>query len=94
VIKKYNELLMLKLKEQTIPEWVQTLYQATSKGWLHQQEKQEFEKIDNTITAAWIYVEHHCWKFKCGQVAWCPQVTRAFNRILYWKGIQSWQHGS
>jgi len=31
--------------------------------------------------------ENHCQKLKNGQVQWCPQVTTAINKILFWKSI-------
>jgi len=29
-----------------------------------------------------------CQKIKAGTIPWCPHVTQAINKILYWRGIQ------
>jgi len=49
--------------------------------------------IDNIITAAKRGAENHCHKLKCGQVQWCPQVTVAINKILFWKSILKRESG-
>jgi len=50
--------------------------------------------IDNIITAAKRGAENHCCKLKCSQVQWCPQVTAAINKILFWKSILKRESGS
>jgi len=45
------------------------------------------------ITEAKRGAENQCRKFKNGQVQWCPQVTAAINKILFWKSILKWEIG-
>jgi len=37
--------------------------------------------------------ELQCRKLHCGKVQWCPQVTAAINRILFWKSMLKWEKG-
>ncbi len=39
------------------------------------------------------HAEKECRKIKAGAVPWCPQVSTAINRILYWKGLRKWING-
>jgi len=39
------------------------------------------------VTAAKQAAEQQCRKLKCGQAEWCPLVTKAINKILFWKSI-------
>jgi len=39
-------------------------------------------------TAAKLYTEAKCHKLTVGQVPWCPRITTAIMRILYWKGLK------
>jgi len=54
----------------------------------------EYESIDKAATKLKRYAENKCRKLKAGTVRWCPQVSKAINRILYWKGLQSRLKGS
>jgi len=47
----------------------------------------QLNAIDYAITDAKRGAENKCRKFKKGQVQWCPQITAAINKILFWKCI-------
>ncbi len=43
--------------------------------------------------AAKLHAEAKYHKLTVGQVPWCPQITKAIVRTLYWKGIKKWTLG-
>jgi len=49
--------------------------------------RQELNQIDNVVTEAKHVVEQQCHKLKCGKAEWCPLVTKAINKILFWKSL-------
>jgi len=54
----------------------------------------ELNAINNIIMEAKWGAENQCHKFKSGQVQWCPRVTMAINKILFWKSILKQDSGS
>jgi len=58
-----------------------------AQGWLTQAQQQEYELIDRAATSACIQAEQQCHKFKMGNVPRTPDLTKAINRVLYWKGV-------
>jgi len=56
--------------------------------------KKELNALNHMIMEAKQGMENHCHKFKNGQVQWCPQVTMAINKILFWKSILKQETGS
>jgi len=39
-------------------------------------------------TASKLFAEAKCCKLTVRQVPWCPRITMAITRILYWKGLK------
>jgi len=44
-------------------------------------------EIDRRLTEAKHSAENRCRKLKCGSMQWCPRVTAAINKILFWKSV-------
>jgi len=53
----------------------------------------ELNVIDKIIMAAKHWADNQCCKFKSGKVPWCPNVTTAINKILFWKSILKQESG-
>jgi len=47
----------------------------------------EYKVIDKCTTKATVYVEQWCCKIKADSIPWCLLVSKAINKILYWKGV-------
>jgi len=45
------------------------------------------------VTEAKHAAEQQCCKLKCGKAKWCPLVTKAINKILFWKSLLKWETG-
>jgi len=88
IVERYNSALLDMLMKQNIPQRIKEIDLLTMRpSDLRRNLKKELNAIDNIITAAKRGAENHCRKLKCGQVQWCPQVTAAINKILFWKSI-------
>jgi len=53
----------------------------------------EFKQLDKEITEAKIKAERQCWKIKAGRYGWTPELNKAIQTVLYWKGIEKCQKG-
>jgi len=97
IIEKYNTSLWEVLQRDGIAERAQKLA-IMVKNHLLKAQKEEYKKIDKAATEYKRYAEKQCRKIRAGNVPWCPQVSKAINRILYWKGLQNrlsgWKIGS
>jgi len=51
-------------------------------------QQRQLEVIDEVTTQAKLMAEQSCRKLTVGKVQWCPQLTHAIARILYWKGVR------
>jgi len=72
---------------------LETLVQQASRSHLTCAQKSQLKTIDTETMMAKIAAEKRCWKLTVGAVQWCPKVTQAIARILYWKGIKKHQGG-
>jgi len=88
VVTRYNDLLWESLQLTQLARQASELSQQMSMR-LMQSQQTEYESIDKASTELKRYAENKCRKIKAGVVPWCPQVSKAINRILYWKGLQS-----
>jgi len=88
VVTRYNNLLWESLQSTQLAWRASELSQQTSMR-LTQSQQIEYESIDKATTELKRYAENKCRKLKAGTVPWCPQVSKAINRILYWKGLHS-----
>jgi len=94
VVTRYNVVLVEILHKQNIPLWLQHLDELL-KGpvdvwWCHHQ---ELNAINNAVTEAKKGAENQCHKLICGKAQWCPWVTAAINKILFWKSMLKWELG-
>jgi len=88
VVSRYNDILWESLQETKMAQCAQELLkQAGVRLTLSQ--KLEYESINKTTTELKRHTENKCRKLKAGTVPWCPQVSKAINRILYWKGLNN-----
>jgi len=55
--------------------------------------QKELNALNHVITEAKCGAENQCQKLKIRQFQWCPQVTMAINKILFWKRILKWELG-
>jgi len=60
---------------------------------LNRQQQWDYEEIDRLSSDAKQHAESTCHKLTVGRVQWCPQLTKAIARILYWKGIRKCHTG-
>jgi len=72
---------------------LEELAQQASNHRLTQAQQNQLEIIDSETMRAKLAAEKWCWKLPVSAVQWCPQVTQAIARILYWKGIKKCQGG-
>jgi len=86
VIARYNALLIERLDQGHLQQQV-TEFHAGILGRLTSAQQQLYEKLDSQLVKAKLYAEWNCRKLKMGQVQWCPDVSRAINWILFWKGV-------
>jgi len=92
VVQRYNMVLWEALQRDGIATRAQNLVAQVNKR-LSMAQQEEFEVIDRAATKYKRDVEKQCRKIQAGAVPWCPQVSKAINRILYWKGLQNWLTG-
>jgi len=94
VVNWYNTILLKILDKQNLPQWINqlsdTLLLPTDLWWWH---RQELNAIDLALTQACRGAKNQCHKLKCGQVQWCPHITMAINKILFWKSMLKWELG-
>jgi len=88
IIKKYNDILQLQLEAHQLPQRIERLTSQTRHHHLTRQQKWDYEEIDRLSSDAKRYSETKCRKLTVGKVQWCPKLTRAISRILYWKGLR------
>jgi len=88
MVARYNDLLWESLQETKLAQHATELLQQTGMRLTISQQL-EYESIDKAATKLKQYAENKCRKLKAGTVPWCPQVSKAINRILYWKGLHS-----
>jgi len=79
---------MALLKEDGLEAHTQVLTSEV-KIFLTKTQQAEYKAIDKAATEYKRNAEMKCRKFHAGAVLWCPQVSCAINRILYWKGLLS-----
>jgi len=82
-VTRYNNTLSEKLKEDNLEAKVSTLA-AEVKIRLTNSQQEQYEAIDKAATEYKRHAENTCRKLHVGAVQWCPLVSRAINRILYW----------
>jgi len=92
VVKKYNEVLWEALNTSGLAARAAALQQQVA-GRLTLRQQEEYESIDKAATELKRHTEKQCRKIRVGAVQWCPLVSKAINRILYWKGLWSQLHG-
>jgi len=88
VVSRYNNILWESLQETKMAQRAQELLKQTGVR-LTLSQQLEYESIDKTTTELKRHAENKCRKLKAGTVPWCPQVSKAINRILYWKGLNN-----
>jgi len=88
VVACYNQTLLNILLQHNIPQCINNLNKQLQKpSDLQWKFWKELNAIDYVITGAKRRAENQCRKFRRGQVQWCPQITAAINKILFWKCI-------
>jgi len=92
VVRTYNEVLWEALNTSSLAIRAANLKQQTA-GWLMQRQQDEYKSIDKAATELKRHAEKQCRKIWAGEVQWCPMVSKAINRILYWKGLWSQLNG-
>jgi len=88
VVKKYNEVLWEALNMSGLMTRAAALQQQMA-GQLTLRQQEEYKSIDKAATELKRHAEKQCRKIRVGAVQWCPLVSKAINRILYWKGLWS-----
>jgi len=91
-MKKYNNHLQTLVWEKQLSMQAHTLAQKIS-GALTAKQEHEFEQLNKEIMEAKIKVERQCWKIKAGRYRWTPELNKAIQMVLYWKGIEKCQKG-
>jgi len=87
VVATYLTNLSLQLTQANTFHRIEQLLPAMTKGWLMWEQQQEYESLDCTATSARIQAEWQCRKLKMGKIPWSPDLMRAINWVLYWKGM-------
>jgi len=88
IVAQYNQELEKALTTSKLSKRLQALEQVVTGHRLTQKQQQHLEAIDEETTKAKLTAERLCRKLTVGKVQWCPQLTKAIARILYWKGVQ------
>jgi len=88
VVARYNNLLWESLQETQLAYRARELSKQMGVR-LTLSQQLEYESINKATTELKRHAENKCRKLKAGTVPWCPQVSKAINRILYWKGLQN-----
>jgi len=89
VVDRYNQELMTLLNIHKIPQCLSQLDTILQRpADVCRRYRMELNAIDNTVTDAKRSAKLKCRKLHCGQIQWCPRVTKAINTILFWKSIQ------
>jgi len=91
-MKKYNDNLQTLLMDKQIFMRANTLAQKINSTMPAKQE-QDFEQLDKEIMAAKIKAERQCRKIKAGKYGWTPELNKAIQMVLYWKGIEKQKNG-
>ncbi len=79
---------------QQIPDTVQEMGKQLQKPTdVRRKHRNELNVIDRRVCDAKHNAENHCRKMKCGAIQWCPQVTKAINKILFWKSVLKRESG-
>ncbi len=86
VVARYNDLLWESLQETKLAQQATELLNQMGVRFTISQQL-EYESIDKKATELKRHAENKCQKLKAGTVPWCPQVSKAINHILYWKGL-------
>ncbi len=95
IVDCYNQVLLEILHNHNIPQRLSQLQELLRKPTdLRRVHRLELNQIDNIVTAAKHAAEKQCRKLKCGQAEWCPLVTKAINKIMFWKSILKHETGS
>jgi len=88
IVNRYNTTLLEILKQQNIPQHINQLNAILLRPQdLRRQHQQDLNAIDSVLSQARQGAENLCRKLKCSQVQWCPHITMAINKILFWKAI-------
>jgi len=88
IVNWYNTTLLEILEQQNIPKCITQLNDTLLRPQdLRRQHQQDLNAIDSVLSQARQGAENLCRKLKCGQVQWCPRITTAINKILFWKAI-------
>jgi len=94
IVNKYNMHLLQIIQEHHLPEKIKALSDKLQQLMdLRCSNQNKLNDIDRQITEARWTVEHQCRKLHCGQVQWCPQITVAINRIIFWKSMLKREKG-
>jgi len=56
-------------------------------GTMLAKQEQEFKQLDKEIMEAKIKAERQCRKIKASKYRWTPELNKAIQMVLYWKGI-------
>jgi len=91
IVQKYLQALEEELSKSNMINRLETLVQQASGSHLTRAQKNQLKTIDTETTMAKIAAEKRWRKLMVGAVQWCPKVTQAIARILYWKGIKKQQ---
>jgi len=94
VVDKYNTTLWTELQKQQIPDTVQEMGKQLQKPTdVRRKHRNELNAINRQVCEAKHTAENQCRKMKCGAIQWCPQVTKAINKILFWKSVLKRESG-
>jgi len=88
---KYNDHLQAHLKEKQIFTRANTLATKIA-GAMSAKQEQDFEQLDKEITEGKIKAKRQCRKIKAGKYGWTPELNKAIQMVLYWKGIEKRQN--
>jgi len=87
IVTRYNQDLEKALNLSNLPDRLQALEKSVAGHRLTRKQQKLLEAIDEETTKAKLTAEQMCRKLLVGKVQWCPQLTKAIARILYWKGV-------
>jgi len=94
IVHKYNTILLQIIQQTQLPKKIKALNeQLLNLTDLRRSHRNELDDIDRQITEARRTAERQCRKLKCSKVQWCPQITTAINKILFWKSMLKWETG-
>jgi hypothetical protein len=93
VITKYCIFLHKELQYHKTPQKCETLNKASQLGTWTTIHKEQYNRIDQTITKAMLHAERKVGKVSSGKFQWSPTLKRAVQAYRYWRLHLKQSHG-